>query len=527
MKRSSILILTLVAILVIKPNAWAQQYKARGMWYMPIGLSADLSRSFGASGEWYGRIEVAPLGCTYGRLGIKIPALSAYIESDGAHRFISPVYFLYTPYMNIKENRSLSNLISIYGGGAAWGTSENESFFDAGIGVTHRFKKWVTARLRAGFMFSSWRKPQTYASLNLGWGGMPVPYGVKIVRIELKANMELKKTEGIDYLDAGDKGMVKISIANEGNEEARNINLKLSPSEYGEHITLEQPAKIERIAAGEEKSVNHSIAASRQLPTEKIELRLTGADKSGNNVQAPALSIQTRSLMDATGKPKLAPYPLASLKITPKSGVVKAGSEVTLSVAVENEGKGNLYGCYGVILSDYALISGKKFLLGKVRPGESTKETLSVKIPHYENDREVNFQIVFHENNDYWPEPIASTLQIFGLPKPDFQYSYSIVDDNSGRSVGNGDSILQKGESIDILVSFQNVGDADAKDLEVGIATPQIRGLKIMKRSEKIGELALGANASARLNLSVKKAYEGESVPLRLSLIDSYWKLRV
>jgi hypothetical protein len=171
-----------------------------------------LSRSFGDSSGWYGSFEFASFGCTYGKLGVKIPALSAYLESDGTHRFISPVYLLYTPYMGIKEDKSLSNLIYIYGGGAAWGNSEDESFFDAGVGLTRRFRKWVTPRLQVGFMFSSWGKPRTYASLNLGWGGMPVPYGVKIVLIELKANMKLEKTDGIDYLDAGDKGTVKITI---------------------------------------------------------------------------------------------------------------------------------------------------------------------------------------------------------------------------------------------------------------------------------------------------------------------------
>jgi len=538
MKRISIWILTLITILVISASVLAQsevesqsgspqQYKARGMWYMPIGLSADLNRSFGASGDWYGRFELAPLGCTYGKLGVKIPALSAYIESDGTHRFISPVYLLYTPYMSIKEDKSLSNLIYIYSGGAAWGNSENESFFDAGVGFTHRFRKWVTPRLQVGFMFSSWRKPRTYASLNLGWGGIPIPYGVKIVRIELNASMKLEKADGIDYLDAGDKGRVKITIANEGNERASNINLKLTLSEFDEHITIEQPAKIKSVAAGEKKSVNLSIAVSRQLPTGKIELRLTGADKIGHDVQAPVLSVPTRSIMNATGKPKMGPLAKSSLKIIPKSGVVKAGSEVTLSATVDNEGKGNLYGCYGVIVSSYALISGKKFLFGKVRPQESIEERLSVKIPHYENDKMVNFQVIFHENNDNLPDPKESAFQVIGLPKPSFQYSYRIIDDGSEMSVGNGDSILQKGESIDILISFQNVGDGNAKDLEVEMATPGTRGLEIMKGSEKIGELTVGANASARLNVSVKKSYVEESVPLKLSFVDSYWKLRV
>jgi len=61
--------------------------------------------------------------------------------------------------------------------------------------------------------------------------------------------------------------VIKVSIANEGNEDARNINLKLRPSEYEKQIRLEQPSRIKRIEAGEKESLNLSITASRQLPT--------------------------------------------------------------------------------------------------------------------------------------------------------------------------------------------------------------------------------------------------------------------
>ncbi len=67
---------------------------------------------------------------------------------------------------------------------------------------------------------------------------------------------------------------------------------------------------------------------------------------------------------------------------------------------------------------------------------------------------------------------IKKLYQINKLSKIEILYTYKIIDDGSGGSVGNGDGRIQKGEGIDFSLSIRNAGIFNIKNLKLKLKSP-------------------------------------------------------
>jgi uncharacterized protein YgiM (DUF1202 family) len=95
-------------------------------------------------------------------------------------------------------------------------------------------------------------------------------------------------------------------------------------------------------------------------------------------------------------------------------------------------------------------------------------------------------------------------------------YTYQIIDDGSGNSVGNGDGRIQKGEAVDLLLTLKNVGSIAAQYTWAEITSPAIQGLSIQDGRIEFGTLKPDETKTARVNLSVRKELTAAELPLKL-----------
>ena len=78
-------------------------------------------------------------------------------------------------------------------------------------------------------------------------------------------------------------------------------------------------------------------------------------------------------------------------------------------------------------------------------------------------------------------------FSVKGQEKPQFSYSFSLVDDGSGESKGNGDGIPQKGEVIEVAVKLKNIGKGSAVKPFVSLKNKARRYLNLEKGNLEIG----------------------------------------
>ena len=235
----------------------------------------------------------------------------------------------------------------------------------------------------------------------------------------------------------------------------------------------------------------------------------------------PALAEKIKRRGDESGPaPSPPPLPEAELSIRPLEA--KAGEDVTLTVKVRNGGKGPLYRLQGRTKSADPALDGHLFYLGKIEAGQSAEDAVTVRIPRDRGDVGVSMQVEFEEHNGFVPDPLKAMVAMKGLPRPRFAYTYQILDDGSGNSVGNGDGRIQKGEAVDLLITLKNVGSVAAQYTFAEVTSPLTEGQGLSIRDGRIdfGPLKPDQAKTARVNLSVRRELAVAELPLKLFIRD-------
>ena len=216
--------------------------------------------------------------------------------------------------------------------------------------------------------------------------------------------------------------------------------------------------------------------------------------------------------------PSPPPLPEAELSIRPLEA--SAGSDLTLVVKVTNKGKGSLYRVQGKTKSADPAFDGHLFYLGKIDGGQSAEDIVNFKIPRDRGDAGVHMTVQFEEYNGFVPDPLKAIVALKGLPRPRFAYTYQIIDDGSGNSVGNGDGRIQKGEAVDLLLTLKNVGSIAAQYTHAEVTSRVSQGLEIRDGRIDFGPLKPDETKTARVNLFFRKELTVTELLLRLYIRD-------
>ena len=221
--------------------------------------------------------------------------------------------------------------------------------------------------------------------------------------------------------------------------------------------------------------------------------------------------------MISTGKPRLMPRPEVTTRWSNKS--VQAGNVATLRVTIRNTGKGAVYRFIGLTTSSNPKFNNRELKFGKIEPGESRTALVSFELDKLMRTQEFPIGIRFGEYNDHVPENIAVKLNVFEVPRPRFDYAYHIIDGGTDTSVGNGDGILQRGESIDILVTVRNSGEGPAAGVTARLNLLERTGVDIYGDTlANLSTLAPGASKTAMFNVGVKRTASMSRLLLNLSV---------
>lgn len=200
---------------------------------------------------------------------------------------------------------------------------------------------------------------------------------------------------------------------------------------------------------------------------------------------------------------------------------VRAGNTATLSVTVENSGKGALYRFTTRAMNTDAAFN-KKLEFGKIAPGESRTLVQRFKTSPRMRTQALPVELHFGEYNGYEPDKEKTLLHIVGPPPPKFVYQYAFVDDGSGNSVGNGDGVIQPGEAIDFSMTVKNIGEGNAEDVTVRLEVEREQGVELFgEPSRNPGDIIPGASKTVTFNIGVKQNSTAEMLTLHVSITDT------
>lgn len=197
---------------------------------------------------------------------------------------------------------------------------------------------------------------------------------------------------------------------------------------------------------------------------------------------------------------------------------ITAGETVPLELTVENKGADAVKRLRGWIESDNGYLDRREFLFGQVKPGEKKTWTVNVKIPRDLASRRDGVTVKLQDDSsNVLAESVAGELTIVEIPRPQFAFTWSIVDDCAAC---NGDGLVQRGENVGVILEVTNVGTGKAMDVFSSVRNASDANIFIEKGRFKLGEIGPGETKTSRFQLEVKKGFKDDRFAIRYAVID-------
>jgi len=171
------------------------------------------------------------------------------------------------------------------------------------------------------------------------------------------------------------------------------------------------------------------------------------------------LALRARGIDWSVEPPSSVPMLEASVDTADKRRVYQAGDTVRIRVTVTNLGVGAAYRVRAISDSSRPALQDREFFLGRVAPAESRKYEVPVQIPRGARSGIWRVRLRFFEEYGHAPPSHLLRIRIQGHPRPLFAARLKVLDLPPG---GNGDGLLQWGESVRLAVWGRNLGRGES-----------------------------------------------------------------
>ncbi|MBI3074259.1 MAG: PDZ domain-containing protein [Deltaproteobacteria bacterium] len=196
---------------------------------------------------------------------------------------------------------------------------------------------------------------------------------------------------------------------------------------------------------------------------------------------------------------------LATSVSATNAGKIGAGDKVEIELSVENKGSAAVHQLRASVKSENSIFDNRDFLLGRIPPGKRMSWRQSVTVPKDTITRRDTLTFTFSEANGVIPAPQTIAIDISGLPRPLFAFSTRVVDAPGG----NGDGLVQAGETIDLVLSVKNIGDGKAFETHATFKNLNGRGVDLKAGQARLDNLAPGEIRDVRFKFAVRDAQTG------------------
>jgi carboxyl-terminal processing protease len=242
--------------------------------------------------------------------------------------------------------------------------------------------------------------------------------------------------------------------------------------------------------------------------------------RSQQRDQARRIAAQLKKVakVDWSAAPRGASAPrlTASLSVG-NAGKAAAGKPLKITVTVSNAaGAGAAYQVRGLVYSTYTPLQHREVFFGKIDPGQRRTATLTVKLRRGLSARADDVSVRFFVAHGRAPTAVCSVLRVKAQPKPEFAFTWQLLDD----VVGNGDGELQPGESVRLRVQVKNTGKGVAGETYLRLKSLSGDAVTVGRGLYALTGLKPGAIRQLALDFKVMQQMPLPKVRVKLSVSD-------
>lgn len=194
--------------------------------------------------------------------------------------------------------------------------------------------------------------------------------------------------------------------------------------------------------------------------------------------------------------------------------VLAAGVLTPVTLSVTNAGDKPVCRTYATSTSGNDTLDGVEYYFGKINPGETRSYTVKVRSQDGYPTEQSRVDLAFGDVNRTVLARQSVPVATAGHALPRYAWTYAF-DDKTG---GDGDGVVEVGETIHLKVDVMNVGEGDgvnaAFTLKKGEGVGRTVELVAGQASFEVPNLAVGARASGDLAFRVVTAPEDGALPM-------------
>ncbi len=200
---------------------------------------------------------------------------------------------------------------------------------------------------------------------------------------------------------------------------------------------------------------------------------------------------------------------LTATVTTDKPGhLARAGETIRFTATVTNRGQGSAGQVWAQLKSDNFLYEEREFVFGRIGPGETKTWSIPVRVPKDTLPRLDVVKVQFFEEHAKAPPAQVLKVQLQGMERPRFAYSYQFIDDGAE---SNRDGLLQKGETVRLRVLIKNTGLGKAAKPFALLHNRSGEGVMVNKGRYELEAMAPGEQRAMDFTFEVKPDF-GESI---------------
>lgn len=270
--------------------------------------------------------------------------------------------------------------------------------------------------------------------------------------------------------EAGETLELLLTLKNRGGNTATGVSAKIRCSDS--LITITDSVKtVSSVSGGSSALIgsDFDLIVAEEAVTSQIPIQLEITTDQG-------VFIDTFNL-NVTGVPNLVANEMLvdddnlGASSGDGDGVSKAGEIIELSLVSENNGGeavSNLYAKLTTSSPDYPLQSDSLFIGNLASKAIDTTNGLIASPSANLISGNVVITIQYFATEGTWVEQV--TIPVLGIPNVVVDTIY-LSDDSNGGSNGDGDGIVEGGESVEAQIELENIGGGDANNLTVKLST--------------------------------------------------------
>ncbi len=208
-----------------------------------------------------------------------------------------------------------------------------------------------------------------------------------------------------------------------------------------------------------------------------------------------------------------------SVEMSPAAGRVHVGDSISFTVTATNDGNRPLHQVRAVSRSDYGLFNDHEFVFGRIQPGESASWSVSVDVPVEEPTRYERVTFDSFADMIDLDSSVDSYIEIIGKARPHWGFSYFIDD-----AAGNGDGLLQVGETVNFVMMAANTGEGAAEETVMILRNQSEAAIFLTRGRESLDTLEPGETHRTSFEFEVRQRPENGEVTLEAVVYDAVFR---